>query len=111
MIIISTGDTSLGLQLSPSFKVMLSLFFPFFLFFFGQCAARAKRAGGKRRPRVSQNRRRVPPPVGLGFHWGAARNAERQSEVSDAAAHTLSVASGCLTKIAVGEHKKKDSAL
>lgn len=54
---------------------------------------------------------RVPPPVGLGFLWEAARNAERQSEASDAAAHTLAVASGCLTKTAVGEDEKKNFAL
>lgn len=38
MIIISTGDTSLGLKLSLSFKLQLLLFFPFFW----QCTVRAK---------------------------------------------------------------------
>lgn len=49
------------------------------------------------RPQV-RNCWRVPPPEGHGFHWGTFHPAERQSEISDAAAHTLAVASRCLTK-------------
>ncbi len=50
------------------------------------------------RPQVRKNCWRVPPPKGHGFHWGTFHPAVRQSEISDAAAHTLAVASLCLTK-------------
>lgn len=92
MIIISPGETSLGSQLSPSFKVMLFLFFSASSFLDNvQPEPNEQEVSGGQG--VSRNRRRVPPPAGPGVLWGAAGNAERQSEASDAAAHTLAVAS------------------
>lgn len=97
MIIISTGDTSLGLKLSLSFKVQL-LLGCFFVFVFLDIVQPEPNGQRVSRPQVRKNCRRVPPPEGHGFHWGTFHPAGRQSEISDAAAHTLAVASRCLTK-------------